>query len=724
MHIFYYEERKTFQINTKNTTYAFCITNLDFIEHLYYGKRIDSGDFTLLSNRQVYTFASTINDEPRAFSESTMLTEISSDNSTDFREGSVCIVNPDETVGNRFTYKGHEIYEGRQALKGLPYSRQGKDAATLKLRLQDEEKGVLLDVYYVAYFETDVIARHIEITNMTSKPLRILKAQSLNLDIANSELDLIEPIGMYLYEFGQIQRNPLKRGIQGIKSNTNSTSHNANPLFMLCERNATEYMGEVYGFNLMYSGGFSNQIEVDRLGNTRIISGMNDNGFDYTLEKGENFVSPEGIMTFSDKGIGQVSRNFHDHIRAHIIPAEFVHSKRPVVVNSWEGSGMNVTEGNILDLVKGAKEVGADTVVLDDGWFRSTIEEGLADYVLDRKKFPNGLQELSKKIHEEGLQFGIWFEPECVAKNSEFIKTNGEDVLKTRKIPALSREQLVLDFTSDKVIDYIFKKMTDVLDGVQVEYLKWDYNRYIHEAGSKNCPFGELNYRQTLGVYKLLSKVRERYPDLLIESCAGGGGRFDLGILYFSPQIWLSDNTDPFARAYIQYGASFGYPTSSLSCHLTKGRCTSQRESSLYFRYLVASMGVYGYELNVDEFTPAQKEEVKRYTDTYNENYLFSLDCDLYRIIDVNGDRYSAYVQVSKDKSKAMFTFIQINSKGFYENILVRLQGLDPNKTYIEEKSQKEYSGSMLMFGGIRMPNLFWIGSGGGYQLVFREVVK
>ncbi len=724
MVISFNENTKTFQIDTANTTYAFCITNLNFIEHLYYGKKVANADFRGLSDRQIYTFGCTMGNEGREFSESSMLTEISSDNSSDLKDGSVCIINADRTVGNRFTYKNHKIYNGREALKGMPYSHAGDDTVTLKLELEDGEKGVLVDIYYVVFPKQDMIARHIEITNASSGDIELLKAQSLNLDMPESTYDMIELTGMYSLEFGDVQRVPLKKGIQGVKSNTNSTSHCVNPFFILCQHNADEDIGNAYGFNLIYSGGFVNQVEVERLGKTRVTSGISNIGFKHILKKGQTFVTPEALMTFTDKGIGQVSRNFHDHIRSAIIDKQFVNKKRPIVVNTWEGVFFDVTEDDVLRLADGAKEIGADTVVLDDGWFRDGTTTGLGDWEVIESKFPSGLKGLAEKVHEKGLNFGIWFEPECIAKESKFLKDHPSEVLRSRKnLPALSRDQFVLDLTKDENVDYIFNLIAKRLDGVKVEYIKWDYNRYIQEAFSNSCNYGELNYKQTLGVYKLYSKIRERFPSVMIENCAGGGGRFDLGMLYYAPQIWVSDNTSPYERAYIQYGATYGYPTSAISCHVTENLGADMRESKFYFKYLVASMGAYGYEFNVHKLSAEEKAELKALTEKYNEIYEFALNCDFYRIIDIKDKRYSAYMQVSKDKSKALFTFIQVNATMLNENMLVKLKGLDPDKNYMDLDSKQVYNGSLLMYGGIRLPNLFRIGGGGsGYQFRFEQV--
>ncbi len=722
MSITFQRDRQIFRIDTKNTTYAFCITNLQLVEHLYYGKRVGDCDLTYLSNRQIYTFSANLEGEGREFSESTLLWELSSGNSTDFRSASVWIENADGTVGNRFAYLSHEICDGRTPMEGMPHCRTGKGTQTLLLRLYDEEKQVEADIHYVVFPEEDVIARHVEFINRGNGTMHILKASSLQVDFPRSNFELLECAGMYSYEFASIQRTPLKKGLQGFKSSLGSTSHNCNPLTILCDKNTDEDIGEAYGFNLVYSGSFENQIEVDRLESTRLLSGIFSEGLRYAVSAGEKFVTPEGIMTYSDKGIGQISRNFHDHIRNNLIPEKFVNAPRPLVVNTWEGSGMDVSEASVLALAACATEVGADTVVLDDGWFRGSIQEGLADFTLDREKFPNGLKYVADKIHSMGLKFGIWFEPECVAPKTKYFKEKPDSILKTRKAGNYCREQFVLDFTDEENVENIYQCMISTLDEVQADYLKWDYNRYIHEAGSKCCPFGELHHRQILGVYKLMEKIRSRYPDMLIEGCAGGGGRFDLGILYYSPQIWLSDNTDPYGRAYIQNGATYGYPTSALSCHVTHNRGAGMIDSSLDFRYLVSTLGPYGYELDITKLTKEERAKLYEYTQKYKKIAQFALDCDFYRVIDVEGDLYSAYMQVTKDKSKALFTFLQLTAKAFYENIWIRLKGLDENATYVEEGTGKTYSGSALMYAGIRLPDLFKIGNGGGFQLLFTKI--
>ena len=549
------------------------------------------------------------------------------------------------------------------------------------------------------------------------------------MDFYRSDFDVVDLKGMYLYERAGVQRTPLAKGVYSVGTTCGTTTHHVNPFFVLCEKKADEDTGEVYGFNLLYSGNFLNEIEVDRLGDTRVVCGINPTGMRWELKKGQAFYSPEAVMTFTDKGIGQVSRNFHDHTRNHIIPPRFANATRPIVINSWEGVYFDVNEEYMLKLADNAKLIGADTVVLDDGWFRPNEMGGLGDWKTIKEKFPS-LKNLADKIHEKGLKFGIWIEPEMVSEDSEWFKEDNKCYLKTHDTPIRCRSQFVLDFTTDENVYKIYNRLVEEFDGVDIDYIKWDCNRYITEAGTDKCAPGELYHKQMLGVYKLAQLLCDKYPNVLFEGCSGGGGRFDLGMLYYFPQIWTSDNTDPYARAYIQYGTSVGYPVSSISCHFTKGVCTSGRESTYQFRYLVASMGAYGYELDLNKLNDEQKAEMKAFTEEYKKVADFTLDCDMYRLISPETDKFYAYMQVKKDKSKALFTFIQLYSTGFNENFVLRLKGLAPDKRYKNMVTGEVYYGSTLMNVGYRLNNLyggvkalnFKGKSGSGFQLIFEEV--
>lgn len=720
MPIIYNEANKIFKLDTQNTSYIFTVSEYDMLEHLYYGARIDDIDLRSIGNRQVYSFAFSRDEEHREYAISTILSEYSTYNAGDFRSPALVVENFDGTKGTRLLYRSYRIYKGRTIPTGMPHSRESGAEETLMILLADEEKGIEVELYYTVYPKQDVITRFQRIVNTSKKAAYIEKAASLCLDFYGSDFDLIELKGMYLYERASIQRSPLKKGLQGSGSLLGVSSHHENPFFAICSPNANEDVGEVYGFNLLYSGNFLNEIEVDRLSDTRLLAGVHPTGFRWKLEADGSFDTPEAVMTYSNDGIGGMSRNFHDHIRENIVEPDFAYCGRPIVMNSWEGYAFAVTEEKILQLGKEAKKVGADTIVLDDGWFRDSIAVGLGDWKINATRFPNGLKKLANEIHKQDLKFGIWIEPEMVSRFSEYYQKNLECILQTHRDPLVGRNQYVLDLTKAENVRYIFQRIVEELDGVELDYIKWDMNRYITEAASSDTSSGEVYHRQTLGVYKLYDLFKKKYPNILFEGCCGGGGRFDLGMLYYNPQIWASDNTDPYARVYIQYGTSIAYPNSCISCHYTAGECTSGVLSKPNFRYLVASFGSYGYELDLSKLPQGEQEELKAYTEEYKANEHFVLEGDLYRLISPESDKFCAYMQVTKDKNLALFTFLHIHSTGFYENILLKLKGLDERKIYENVATGEKRSGKGWMCVGLRIKDLFKEKSGSGFQLLFR----
>ncbi|MBQ8230114.1 MAG: alpha-galactosidase [Clostridia bacterium] len=723
MAIHFNEQTKIFHITTEKTSYAFCIAEHGVLEHLYYGKRIAGDDLKYIGNRQIYAFHAHESRDSRKFSAASVGLEVSVFNSGDFRTPSLVYDYEGNLDCNRLRYRSHQIYKGRKPIEGLPYSRENAETETLEVVLSDDENKVELTLFYVVYPSEDVIARSQVIKNTGDGVMTVQKAASMSLDFYGMEFDTITLEGMYLYERAQISRAPLKRGVFQNNSLTGISSHNRNPFIALCAHNTDEDIGEAYGFNLLYSSNFSEEVSVSNLGDTRLIMGLDHTGFCWTLRAGESLASPEAVMTYSDQGLGGMSRNFHDHIRRNIIEREYAFIPRPIVINSWEASYFSVTEELMLSLAKQALDCGADTVVLDDGWFRASTKTGLGDWRTDKQRFPAGLKGLSEKIHGMGLKFGIWIEPEMVNADSALYRTHPDWVLSTSKQPLISRCQYILDLTREEVVNYIADRITEELQGVQLEYIKWDFNRYATEAGSFVTPQGEVYHRQMLGTYKLLSILKTRFP-VLFETCSGGGGRFDLGMLYYSPQIWTSDNTDPYARVYIQYGTSLAYPTSCISCHFTKGECTSGRKSSYEFRYRVAEFGSYGYELDLSEFSAEEKAVFKGYSEEYRKDEDLNLNGDLYRLISPESDKFCAYMKVSKDKNKAKLTFLELNATGLYETIVLRLRGLDPNTAYKNEATGEILHGSTLMNAGIRIGDLFGKKRSDGYAVTFTAVEK
>lgn len=713
-------KNNTFYLESKNSSYIFQIAKDNVLEHIYYGKKIPKENLKSILNRQIYSFAP-MSDQDRTFAKSTIMQEVSIFNSGDFRQCSIIL---DGHVDTNFSYVSHQIYKGRKEIPGLPYSRENSSCETLEILLSNDKKDIEITLYYILYKDVDVIARYQKIKNLTSNKIGLLRFMSLNLDFDNMNYDYLTTNGMYLYECGSVDHFPLHKGIQSNSSNVGSSSHHVNPFFALVSKEADECNGDVFGFNLIYSGNFKNSVEVDRLENTRIMVGINDEGFNFVINPKEEFYSPEAIMTFSSFGLSKMSQNFHDHVRNNIIEKSLAYKKHPIVLNSWEGFYFDVNEEIVNNLASKALKIGADTVVIDDGWFRNNASSGLGDWEVIKEKFPSTLKELSKKIHSKGLNFGIWIEPEMVSLDTKLYKENKNIVVSINKRPLIGRNQFCIDLTKDEYIDKVLVNLKRSLGDVQIDYIKIDYNRYLCDANCLSCPAGEVYHRQILGTYKLISNIKEMFPDAFIETCSGGGGRFDLGMLYYSPMIWTSDNTDPYNRIFIQNGTSYGYPQSAMSCHFTKGECITKRESSPDFRYLVASFGSYGYELDLSKSDEYELKQLKEFSKKYRKDEKFMQNSDLFRLISPQTNQFVAYINVAKNKSKAIFNFLIFAKTGFYESFIIKLNGLDPKKKYKNSYNDEIHSGNVYMNAGIRLNNLFKTNIGDGIRIYFDEVKK
>lgn len=720
MSIIFDSKNRIFKLDTQRTSYVFCISDGGFLEHLYYGNKIDDTNVRYIANRQVYSFVSHQSRTDRTFATSTVLCEYSVFGDGDFRDPSVVFDDDGNFQSKRFRYVSHTITDGCKDIDGLPHARG--NGQTLAVTLSNgQDLNIVL--YYVVLQDCDVICRNAEIVNNGNKPVFVTKADSVCADFATSNYDMITLQGMYLAERANVCRQPLHNGVQSVDSVVGATSHHANPFFALVEHNATENCGQAYGFNLVYSSNFVSGVQVDRLGNARAYLGINPLQLRWKLDGGKSFVTPQAVLTYSSDGVGGMSRNMHDFVREHIAESKFAHSHRPIVANSWEASYFDVDENKLADIARCAVGCGVDTVVLDDGWFRRNTQTGLGDWQADSEKFPDGIARTAEKIHDLGLNFGIWIEPEMVADGSELYRMHPDWILSCENTPDISRSQYVLDLTCDKVVDYVTQVIVNALKDVKLDYVKWDFNRYQTGASSKFCASGELFHRQMLGAYKLLDAIKKALPDnVLLETCSGGGGRFDLGMLYYSPQIWTSDNTDPYERLYIQYGTSLAYPTSTMSCHLSQGVCTSGRTSTTDFRYNVASFGVYGYELDLSKCTDKEKADFAEYSQRYLQTESLTLNGDLYRLVSPQESDFCAYIKVAKDKSQALLTFLEVNARGLAESTVIKLQGLEDDFFYRNENDGSILQGKTLNNVGLRIGNLFGDIRSNGYSVLFTKV--
>ncbi len=608
-----------FKLSTRSASYWLRITRFGHLEHIYYGNRLpeDQPVEPLAVKRTAQIGSSVLySPEDETYCLDTLCLEWSGIGKGDYRNTPAEIKMPDGTYTTDFVYEGHRIVEGSLAMDTLPSAYgEGEDCQTLEITLRDESNAVTLFLYYTVYPEAEVITRRAVVLNGSEAPLVIRRLLSLSLDMPNDGYRFVTLDGGWIKE-GHLQERPIGYGMYVNSSTTGDSSNRHNPGFLLAAAGATENQGSVYGFNLVYSGNHYSAVEVSGQDLVRVSVGINPHCFEWTLAKGQRFETPEAVLTYSFAGFNGVSQNFHAFVNRHIVRGDWKGKERPVLLNNWEAHFFKFTRGKLLRLARRAKKVGVELFVLDDGWFgkRNSDKAGLGDYAVNRRKLPFGLGELSRRIHGMGMGFGLWFEPEMVNEDSELYRAHPEYALRTpNKIPAKGRNQLVLDLCNPKVRDYIVQNVTHILNTCGIDYVKWDYNRHISDGCSpclKNQ--GEFFHRYTLGLYEVLRRIFQERPRILFESCSSGGNRFDLGMLCFSPQIWVSDDTDPVERLKIQGGLSHLYPLSAMGAHVSEApHQQTLRDTPLPTRFHVAAFGCLGYELDLKYLSPVQRKEVK-----------------------------------------------------------------------------------------------------------------
>lgn len=689
-----------FILKTDNTAWILRIAE-GYLESLYYGADVPDCDLEYLVNTQILNFAPYDADLGLKYIYGARLYLYSGANSGDFRTPACDVIDQNGYTGCRFSYAGYEILPETPADFAMPKIRGGGE--TLKILLTDRDKKIDAELYFQPAEDCDAFVRYARIVNRSGGVVSLKKAASLQLDFDNGRFDLLSVAGAPGDEMRNLRR-PVTQGKAEISSRFGVTGHSANPFFALCAPSATEDAGECYGFNLLYSGNFKNEIECDCHGCVRVVSGISDENFFWTLKDGDSFYTPQAVCVFSEEGIGGMSRRFHRLCREHVIPPRYKDT-RPVVANTWESFYFTVDEDKVRAFAKKAKEIGADTVVLDDGWFRNEDNENLGDWEPDSRRFPSGLGKLVEAVKAEGLNFGLWFEPEMISRRSKLFKAHPEWLLQNGDKGSESRNQYVLDMANPAVVDYVFGVMAAYLSRYDISYVKWDMNRYLSEVGS-GCLSnqGEASHRYALGVYALLERITEEFG-VLVEGCAGGGGRFDLGMLYYEPMIWLSDNTDPYNRTEIQFGAATAYPPCALSYHFSKGEGTSGKPSGPYFRMLAANFACFGYELDLTKLSGEEIAACRAFTEKRRSYDKYVLGGDFYKL-DADGKYYYACLQVLKDRSAALLTFIQVDAQIRYESLVLRLKGLKSDARYKVGESGLVLYGRTLEKAGVRISDL------------------
>ena len=713
MSIVFHEKNRTFHLFNDKISYIMAVLPNGQMGQLYFGKRIHQReDYSYLLEMMARPMGSYVFENDRTLSLEHVKQEYGVYGSTDYRCPAVEILQENGSRISDFCYKSHTVSGGKPKLKGLPatYTESDSEAETLTLVLEDKVTGIELKLLYTLFAGSGIIARSARFLNCGKKPVHLLKAMSLCMDLPDHDYDWIQFSGAWARERYPKKRR-LETGIQSVGSMRGHSSHEHNPFVILKRPTADEFQGEVIGFSLIYSGNFLAQAEVDTHDTTRVLLGINPEWFDWKLEPGEEFQTPEAVMVYTDRGMNDMSQTFHRLFQKRLARGYWRDRERPILINNWEATYFDFTEERIVEIAKKAKEQGIELFVLDDGWFgkRTSERAGLGDWKANPERLPEGITGLAQKIEALGMKFGLWFEPEMVNKDSDLYREHPDWILSVpERRQSQGRYQYVLDFSRKEVVDYIYDRMAEILGSGKVSYVKWDMNRSITECWSAALPAdrqGEVFHRYILGVYDLYDRLNTAFPEVLFESCASGGGRFDPGLLYYAPQGWASDDTDAAERLKIQYGTSYCYPISSIGAHVSASpNHQIMRSTPLYTRANVACFGTFGYELDLNRLTAEEQEEVKRQT-AFMKKYRSVLQFgSFYRLESPFEGNVTAWMSVSGDRKTAVVgwyrTLNGIN-RGYTR---VKLRGLEPDSVYrVSEDGalRGEYYGDELMNVGL-----------------------
>lgn len=722
MAIRYWKEKQIVSIDTKNTTYQMKVDSCGFLLHLYYGAKVNGAmDYLLTYADRGFSGNPAEAGADRTYSLDVLPQEYPTWGTGDYRNAALLIQNADHSESCKLQYAGHTIKKGKYNLSGLPavYAEEN-EAETLEIYMEDCVSNLKVTLLYGVVEQLDIITRSVIIENHGSENIIIEKAGSACLELLPGQYDLLSFCGRHTME-RTVQRKRIGYGSSVFESRRGTSSHQYNPAFILADVNATEDRGNCYGIAFVYSGGFRFETEKDPYDQVRTVMSIQPEQFAYPLNPGERFVVPETIFSFSQNGFGALSHNYHNCINHHVIRRSFQKKMRPVLINSWEAAYFDFTGETMLELAKNAADVGIDLVVMDDGWFgkRDDDNSGLGDWEVNEEKLGCSLGTLIEKINELGVDFGIWIEPEMISEDSTLYRNHPDWVLQIPgRSPVRSRNQLVLDFSRKDVRDYIFASICKVLDQGNITYVKWDMNRSISDVYSHVNVRGTVLHDYVVGVYDFLEQMIQRYPELLIEGCSGGGGRFDIGMLYYTPQIWCSDNTDAIDRTKIQYGTSFFYPASAVGSHVSAvPNHQTGRITSLKTRAVVAMAGTFGYELNLQMLSAEEKEEIKEQVAVFKKQNELIQQGTYYRLTNPMEDAMAAWLFVSENKKHALFNVVVLDKQVNAGVAFIKLKGLLEGSTYISSVDNREYAADGLMEAGFPIPST--LGEYEAYQVEF-----
>lgn len=707
MAIVYDASSKTFNLSTSKTSYVLKVLGSNHVAHVYWGKKIKAKNLDYVLRSKNWGSFLTNTDNIDDFMLEMTPQEYPGYGSTDLRTPAVELQFSDGTSATDFRYESHNIYAGKNKLNNLPatYVEDENEAMTLELTLVDSLKNVKLILSYSVFEEFDAITRSVKIINESNEDVNINRVLSANVDFRDSDYELLQLSGAWARE-RHIIRKEIRSGSQSIESRRGSSSHAQNPFMALVRKDTTEQHGEVYGFSLIYSGNFLANVEVDMYENARAQIGINPFDFTWLLKSKEEFTAPEAVLVYSNEGLTGMSHIYNCLYGKRLCKGKYRDEVRPILINNWEATYFDFNETKIKEIAREATNLGMELFVLDDGWFgkRDDDNSSLGDWFVNEEKLKGGLNKLATEINKMGLQFGLWFEPEMVSPISELYKEHPDWCI---HIPGRNRSearrQLILDYSREDVCNYIIEKISEVLSSAPISYVKWDMNRNMSEIGSAKLPANrqrEVAHRYILGLYKVLEEITTRFPDVLFESCSGGGGRFDPGMLYYMPQTWTSDNTDAIERLKIQFGTSMVYPNASIGCHVSAvPNHQVDRITPIETRGVVAMSGNFGYELDITKLPESEKEIIKEQVKLYKEIRETIQFGKCYRLSSPFENNDVAWMFISKDCEEIIVSFVRTLAKPNSKFISLKLVGLD-------ESSKYEILGENIIVGGDELMNI------------------
>lgn len=723
MNISYDEKTRIFKLDTAHTSYLIGIVDDEgFIGHVYYGKIISDSSASYLMRTGEAPFVPSRNSRDRSSFFDAFPMEFPGCNTGDYRESAIELLDARGHNGVEIVYQAHRILKGKPGLSGLPATFGGEtECMTLEIDGTDNVLGLKVTLRYSIFEDVDVVARSVSVKNMSEESFFLTRLMSASIDMDQEDYRLLTLHGSWARE-RHMESREIGCGKTSVGSTRGESSHQEHPFMALVSETASQERGSVYGFHFIYSGNFIAQVERTQFDSLRVQMGIHPKNFCYQVKPGEEFQAPEVILTYSDEGLGGMSRTLHDLYRNHLIRSPYKDKKRPILINNWEATYFNFNTEKLLDIAREARKAGIEMLVMDDGWFgrRNDDNTSLGDWKVNEEKLKGGLKPLVDQVNRIGLKFGIWFEPEMVSPDSDLYRTHPDWAIAIPgRTPCRSRNQFVLDLTRREVLEYVYNSVAEVLHSANIEYVKWDMNRQLTDLGSLYLGRenqGELSHRYVLAVYELQERLIKEFPDLLLENCSGGGARFDPGMLYYSPQIWCSDDTDAIERLVIQEGTALIYPLSAIGAHVSDcPNHTVGRSTPFSTRGNVALAGTFGYELDITKISEEDKAQIPEQVALYHRYNDLVREGDYYRIASYRQNHfYDCWAVVSKDKKEALVTFVQVLRRPNHHSRMIKLKGLNPKMRYRVCEGTKPdegvgcvYYGDTLMNAGIPMEEMW-----------------